>query len=155
MQTGVNGADKQYTEFRKSALSKKDEAQGIALSGSEPYKVLVEFYLSGAPVAVFCAIDGTAAIYFGSGSGFFENVQNETMQKIAKSIVFEAKNIVMNLEEKYEFPHAQEGEINVYVVTEDKVLGTFVDQSMTFEQQTDIWKIYYLASELVSMRMNS
>lgn len=155
MQAGVNGADKKYTEFRKSALSKKEEVQGMALSGSEPYKVLVEFYLSGAPVAVFCAIDGTAAIYFGSGSGFFENVQNETMRSIAKSIVFEAKNVLINLEEKHEFPLAHEGEVNVYVVTEDKVLGVSADQNMTFEQQTDIWKIYYLAAELVSMRMNS
>ncbi len=146
-----------YFELRELALRQNaKDIDEIIVDEDEPYKVIVEFYVSGSPVSIFCAIDGTASIYLGSGGGFINgSKENETIQQLAKSIVFEAKNIVETLEMMTVFPTAQEGLINVFVVTERNIYGVIANQESVVKKESDVWKLYYLVVEVISMYMNS
>jgi hypothetical protein len=146
-----------YNELRELALEQNaGSVQDLTIDEDEPYKVLVEFFVSDTRVTVFCAIDGTASVYLGSGAGFINGGnENETLRSIAKSVVFEAKNVVDAMEPYSEFPTAAKGSINVYVVTERCIYGITVDQQEAVDKTSEIWKIYYLAIEIISMYMNS
>jgi hypothetical protein len=146
-----------YQKLRDLALLQNaKEPDPLPVDENEPYKVLVEFYVSGTPVSVFCAIDGTASIYLGSGSGFINGgMENETIRQIAKSIVFESKNILDSLEPMKMFPVVQDGWINVFVVTERNIYGINASQETVAQKASEIWEIYYLAIEIISMYMNS
>ncbi len=153
----TGGDNNPYNELRELALEQNaGNVQDLVIDEDEPYKVLVEFHVSGTRVTVFCAIDGTASVYLGSGAGFINGgSENETLRSIAKSVVFEAKNVVDDMEPFSEFPMADKGSVNVYLVTERCVYGATVDQQEAADKTSEIWKIYYLAIEIISMYMNS
>jgi hypothetical protein len=146
-----------YNRLRDIALLQNaKDIDALPVDEDEPYKVLIEFYVSGTPVSVFCAIDGTASIYLGTGSGFINGgMENETIRQIAKSIVFESKNIIGSLETMKVFPVVQDGWVNVFVVTDRNIYGTSVNQGSAVGRGSDIWEIYCLAIEIISMYMNS
>lgn len=153
----IGNGENPYFELRKLALLQNaKDIDEVIVDEDEPYKVLVEFFVSGSPVSIFCAIDGTASIYLGSGGGFINgSAENETIKQLAKSIVFEAKNIVETLETMTVFPIAEDGSINVFVVTERNIYGLTANQESVANKEFDIWKLYYLAVEIISMYMNS
>lgn len=146
-----------YNELRDLALKQNaKDIDEIIIDEDEPYKVLIEFFVSGSPVSIFCAIDGTASIYLGSGGGFINgSAENETIKQLSKSIVFEAKNIIETLETMKVFPVVEDGFINVFVVTERNIYGMTANQESVANKEFDIWKLYYLAVEVISMYMNS
>jgi len=145
--------DKAYLGLRDLAFEQNGDSNGWdKLGDSDPYKGIVEFQVSGTPITVFAALDGTASIYFSSGGGFIGGGQkSRNISDLAKYLVSGMKEYQSELSiSKVLGLPKDEDEVVYYAVTREGIYSYKGSVKQAGEKKCKMYKLFYISQYIIS-----
>ena len=123
-----------YLGLRSFALQGTRENFGLAPASrpTQPFAVVMDLGLPEGATTVVAIADGSASVYVGNGGGFIGGGQShESIRNAALKTVQLADQVQPLMHATNEYPLAQPGQVNIYVVTDAGVFtGTASEDDM-------------------------
>lgn len=145
-----------YEGLKELALEINGDESGYSqLGDDDPYKALVEFCVSGTPVSIFAALDGTASIYFGTGGGYLGGGQkSEDIAKLAVYLVSGVREAIPTMSLVNHFESPIQGKVTYYGVTRNGVYSVIGDEQLARDEKCEYFKLYHLSQFIISHYRN-
>jgi hypothetical protein len=135
---GTTSPAKMYLRLRDAALHINPKAAGAPLDikGDEPFAVVTDWSFPNDAVAtIFATLDGSASIYYSTGSGAIGGEGVQQIRLAARKCVVVAGEMRGQFSPTTEFPIAKTGQVRFYLVSRNGVTTASISE-------TDLDKIF-------------
>ncbi len=138
-----------YTSMRKQVLN-LDDKQIPELKGEPVWAVLMETGREDEAISVVAVADGTASLYYSTGSGMVGLGKKPDIHSATLSFVKKSASFLKFMKRVEAFPLPKPGQTFFYLVTPEGVFCYEANRNDLGRQQDKLSALYYAGHELIA-----